>query len=506
MFEQREAAMKSFAFLVLFSATLAAQTEGVVVDAVTGAPLPGTYVSVYGFPPTVTRTDAAGHFTISGGGQLQVARAGYVDGINIAPKTGQETTIRLTPAAVIAGKLEDQDGFPVVGAQVEALQYREMNGELHLQSAVFTPHGPSDDRGEFRIGGVPPGRYYLRVSNGSATNWDRRYPVQYYGGTVEPKDENWIELKTGEQRDKLRIRLIQYDGVSVTGRIEGIPGPNSGQPVMVTLRSDDFAGYFNGSIQNDGTFSISHIVPGQYELVAQNSFGNIQAGTLLAQLPVDVGATGLSGITLSLHTVQAVDVTGSLMVEGGGTLAPMVVMLRNAWGANASAHTQPDGSFVVKGLLPGHYNIQAMVDYPLNATPTETAGVGIATNPLKAMLNDQDVLRKGIDIDSEAVGPLQITLGKTIKLSGMVIDAAGQPVAGTMISLMSDGDIGGGTTDAKGEFQSYLRTPGTYRAYVVTDNDQQFDPDYLKAHEADFPPIKVVAGENPPLILRYTAK
>src|ERR1035441_3591003 len=165
--------MKSLFLIALCQAALTGQTvQGVVVDATTGAPLGGPHVAVYGAKPLVTRTDTGGLFRLERvNGLLQVTRPGYLEASNVRPPAGQDLAIRLTPEAVISGKLEDEDGFPVEGAQVELMGYREINGERRL---VGVRWGRSNDLGEYRVGGVAAGRYYLRVSNGNARNWDNR--------------------------------------------------------------------------------------------------------------------------------------------------------------------------------------------------------------------------------------------------------------------------------------------------------------------------------------------
>jgi hypothetical protein len=163
---RREAAMNGLAFSILFSAALAAQTvQGLVVDAGTGAPLAGAYASVNNGKPLITRTDASGFFRLDGVTvPFQVSRSGYLERTYISPHQGEDLRVRLTPEAAISGTIEDEDGFPVEGAQVEALQYQEVNGDRILQ---VTRVGRSNDLGEYRISGLPADRYYLRATVGN---------------------------------------------------------------------------------------------------------------------------------------------------------------------------------------------------------------------------------------------------------------------------------------------------------------------------------------------------
>src|ERR1017187_463562 len=219
-----------FAMLVLLTAgALTAQTvEGYVFDALTHAPVTGALVSVNsGGLPAVFRTDAGGHFSVpvpSNGSfaHVQIARAGYLSAHRaVRGKPGEAVSglrIDLVPTAVIAGRLTDEDGFPVEGAQVSALRYQMVNGERKLQPASSSP-AQSDDLGEFRIFSLPAGRYCIRASAGDLANWDRRYVPEYVPGVLEPTDDSWIEVKAGEERGGVNLRFTRHEGVTVEGRV-----------------------------------------------------------------------------------------------------------------------------------------------------------------------------------------------------------------------------------------------------------------------------------------------
>jgi hypothetical protein len=64
-------------------------------------------------------------------------------------------------------------------------------------------------------------------------------------------------------------------------------------------------------------------------------------------------------------------------------------------------------------------------------------------------------------------------------------------------------------TDTAGDFQLYPRFAGDYHVYVAASLDQAdslSDPDYINAHRNDFPPLRLVEGQNPPLTLRLPAR
>jgi hypothetical protein len=212
----------------------------------------------------------------------------------------------------------------------------------------------------------------------------------------------------------------------------------------------------------------------------------------------------LRDLVLTLHEVQAVDVPGTVVVDGGGTPGRMSISLRATSGPGVTARSEEDGSFVLKGLLPGHYDMQVIPDFLFSAGTSGLAAQMRSMVATSARLGEKEVLQKGLDVDSQPVGPMKITMGKPITISGKIVDAAGQPVAGQIVFFLSAAATSGTISDAEGTFHAFPRAAGEYHVYALPDQNSVTDPDYLKEHEKDFPVVRVVAGENPPILLRWT--
>jgi protocatechuate 3,4-dioxygenase beta subunit len=136
-----------------------------------------------------TATDVGGSFAMKdidpGKYRLSVNRIGFVageygargplqSGTTLSLARGQHlqgADFRLTPHAVITGRVVDEDGEPVANAQVQAMRYRYTQGRKQLQ-----PFGGSstNDLGEYRMFGLAPGRYYL------SADVPRRHDVRAY--------------------------------------------------------------------------------------------------------------------------------------------------------------------------------------------------------------------------------------------------------------------------------------------------------------------------------------
>ena len=78
---------------------------------------------------------------------------------------GQQLTVamRMTHGAVVAGTLFDSLGRPQPNARVLAVQFRTVAGERQVQFAGNF-NGTTDDRGTYRIYGLPPGEYAIAAS------------------------------------------------------------------------------------------------------------------------------------------------------------------------------------------------------------------------------------------------------------------------------------------------------------------------------------------------------
>jgi hypothetical protein len=510
-----------FAILLLSAAgALAAQTvEGYVFDALTHAPVTGALVYANsGNQPAVSRTDAGGHFSapVSSNGsfaQVEITRAGYLHAHRaVRGKPGEAVPglrIDLFPTAVIAGKLVDEDGFPVEGAQVSALRYQMVNGERKLQA--WSSSTPSDDLGEFRIFSLPAGRYCIRASAYDLANWDRRYVPEYVPGVLEPTDDSWIEVKAGEERGGVNLRFTKHEGVTVEGRLAIPTGVAPGR-MQVLLQQDQFAptGYFGATQTDGGTFRITHVPPGTYKLRAQSAGFPPKAGDFMAEQQLQVGSGDVRDVVLAVREVKPVDISGTVVLEDGGVPRTMLITLFPTTGVSVTVRSDEQGAFNLNGLLPGHYGLVVMADY------AQAAGRSRGANPfpVSAILGEKEVLPVGFDLDGTSPGPLRITLTTRIYMvTGKLLDQAGNPVWGAIVALDSGQPKGQSwiATDDNGAFRLGLTSVGDFHIYVVTDQggsqtDLLRDPDFLKAHERDFAPVHIVEGRNAPLVLRLPAR
>jgi hypothetical protein len=166
-----------FALLLALAAPGSAQTvdkpasvRGVVLDTVTGSPIPRVHVTMRGNANGTQQVYGAmttpdGRFSVDGIAPSQYTftaeRVGYVYAPGAEAATSitlqaddkkTDMTLKLTQTGAITGRVTNSDGQPVEGSSVTA----DGTGGMMV--------GQTDDQGQYRIGGLSPGRYRVRAS------------------------------------------------------------------------------------------------------------------------------------------------------------------------------------------------------------------------------------------------------------------------------------------------------------------------------------------------------
>jgi protocatechuate 3,4-dioxygenase beta subunit len=486
--------------------------EGTVTDQLSGAPLAGARVVLPEMEPgrTLAYGDAAGHFRFdglrAGPHSLMAFRTGYLQAsqpVDVNP--GQNPTrvrISLAPQAVIAGTVEDQDGFPVASASIIVLT-RGAQGEL-----VSASRGgiTSDDHGRFRAAGLAPGSYYLHVEPGMARNWDARYTAVYYPAALKFEDAEAIAVASGQQRAGIVVRLVISGGVRVQGRVDLPPGfavRQSGERAQVKLATVGIPGFGRTTyalLADDGSFTLANVQPGKYRLEPalpppyDRGFTTGPAGVLEPNL--EVGTADITGIVLNVEDTRPVDLPGTVVFEAGTQPAPVIVALMQRDSVQAQTVSQADGSFVLRGVRPGKYRLAATI-------------VGGRARGVSARMGDAGVPYGNLELKGPNPGPLVIAMSSVFaRVEGVIVDAAGQPLSGKFALFRATKPglqpAAMGEADAGGRFSTSLG-PGEYRVWTAS-----AVPAGFWNGAADAPPgqgqlVTVVEGENPPLRLAMPA-
>ncbi len=321
-------ALKHFALLVapvLAIQCQASTLEGVVLENRSTRPLARTQVVLHVLDQSymsrnnAAMTDSAGRFSFRGLApgvyMVSASRAGYADA-NYGQKRWSGSgspivlqsdgkffcEIRLKRLGAVSGEVLDENQVGLPGNTVVAYP---ADREPRVAGSAS-----SDDRGVFRISGLPPGRYYIRTSPQVLVD-SRSLAPTYYGQTSRKADASIVEVALDAETTGVRVEPL-------TGRLGRLSGFVTGGAAAVTLYSD--TGKQQISVPADGRFTFESLAPGDYEILAVGTT-NPQLAAYRKLLLTE----GAQETTLTLAPWPVVHV--SIEEADGGAIDPHTVLL-----------------------------------------------------------------------------------------------------------------------------------------------------------------------------------
>ncbi len=520
----------------LFAGLLAAQTvdpglppagepgaiDGRVVNAVTGEPLKKAAVVLFSLSPSrsgrpvqprTVLSDAEGRFVFHGvaGGDYRVtaSRPGFIDPqmgtyapiVNLNPLQGfRSVVVKLEPLAVVAGKIVDEDGDPIRNATVQLARYRYFEGRRRLSPAGGSAN--TNDRGEYRIFDIMPGRYYLVAHHHQVALWggsSQGFGTSYYPGARQASQASTIEVAAGQELRSVDFRLPLEPLYKLAVRTTPAgPRVNAAAIEIHPLDGEPMFRGFASSVSRrpDGTMEYDRLHAGRYRVTArlQDETAAMLMGVQVVELP------GAAEVLLTLRPPSTVK--GSVTMPAGAR-APIHVFLRSLHGPDGqspNATVQPDSTFQIGGVPPGEYAVRMM-------TPPNLY--------LKAVRQNGEN-RPGfrIDLSSGDGGALELILANdTGSVTGSIaLPSSGllRPYAVVLAPFSADGGAKGLETraDPEGAFTFPPAPPGEYLVAALEEinSGAAEDPDFAKDNEKRGvrvtvrPSARVLVEQRVPLI------
>jgi 5-hydroxyisourate hydrolase-like protein (transthyretin family) len=508
--------------------------SGRAVTAAEGSPLQWARVTLMqehaGRNPLIyaATSDANGHFTLKdvtpGRYNFRATRNGYVsqsyrsdgtgDGAVLSLRPGQDVAdvlFRLISAAVITGRVTNEDGAPMARARVLALR-RSTEEEMIEQGMLMSKKldveavagALTDDRGQYRIFGLEPGEYYLTVTDFSEPDMnlplDQDYFVQkalgsdyapvFFPGVSQLSQAQPIAVGAGEE-SPADVVMRQVKNVEISGHVVG-PQGNRASDVSISLAENEADGYSSvrdTSTDAKGNFTLKSIPPGRYLLLAyQNGHEEgDERNAYHAQQNLEVGSDNIDSIALTLG--GGAKLAGRITVVGPGTVKRdrLFVILNpvdegGSWGG--SGRVKKDGTFEIVDVKEGNYAV-------LVRGPDE----GWFARSIR--LGPEDVLANGLHIEKgSSGGTLEIVVSTgTAVVDGSVVQDD-KPVAGVRVRITLDPETPYNKvlaqsvrTDQNGHFSSQI-APGKYQVVARSSSSNQghtrtSDPSFINLSDHD---------------------
>ena len=441
-----------------------------------------------------------------------------------------EIVLRMPRGAVLSGIVHGYAGEPASRVAVQAMRYAIVEGDRRL-----VPAGNStitDDRGVYRLYGLPPGDYAVQAVGKAVgreaaqelyltTDLDLRYAASqartppprpqtakfaatYFPSATNPSQAAMLTLRAGEERDDIDVQIQLEPTVRVEGMVSpldnGVP-PGTEVILVSTAQSSALHGAVviddRRRVGSDGAFVFPNLGSGIYTLVARAATPQL----MWTSVEVAVSGDPVTGIVLSLQPgmhlsgrVQfARTVQSSTPAMSAVRVALQPVLGPGAVGiAPVPVTPAADGSFTINGVTPGSYRLSASLN-----------GAGSGAGPVigrmdgwvlrSALVGGQDTLDVPITIQpNQDITEAAITfVDRAASLSGTVVDAGGHAVPGFTVVLFPTDQalwmaqarrIKAVRSSTDGAFTIAGLPAGEYVVSVVEDPEpgEWFDPTFLQ--------------------------
>ena len=402
-----------------------------------GTPVAGASVQAYGSDGRTTtgvESDARGRYAIerleAGDYRVRAFKRGFMGGRSgqaqsaidfllsdsepadamVALRSGQAADgvdVTMVRGSAITGTILDEFGEPMQGVAVHAFELRVMGGRMRalaVAAARGVP-GRTDDRGQYRLFGLPAGTYLVQAAPRDALTATSGYVPQFHPGTPIIDLATPTKLAADSTATAVDVTLRP----APVRRIRGMLLDPDGKPVRATLtlkasershalQLEPVTAYANA----DGTFAFNNISPGEY-VVQALATGRTGPSAIVAvarhfvaapvtvagddppplQLKLSLGATLMGRVVyegipepprlgVELQTVSA-DFDRSPMMSGGSTgfiLAPdQTFEYRGVFGPNFLTAQPKNPDWIVKSIT---YQGQDLSDSAFDFGSTET--------------------------------------------------------------------------------------------------------------------------------------
>ena len=530
------------------------------------SPSGGVVVVPKSTPPTLT--DERGRFSFNdvepGTYKVMFSGNGYArqdygqrtsaGGVPMTLAPGQAKTdivMRMMAVAALSGRIRDAVGQPVAGVTVQLFRFTyDETGQRKIQRVTGTR---SDDRGEYRMYYLSPGRYYMSAGNqpgenqqnigvpsgleallfgpgySSANRVAQNYTLMYYPGAPDENSATPIEVQSGADVQGIDVFVNPQQSYRVRGRVvdskTGQPPPNAFVRInvqtpdptnLVSILSRGNANYRPA----DGTFEVQDVSAGAYTLSAslpsppsrppdfenmspaeRNAFFQSQQAVQNA-LPkafatVNVLNADVEGVVLTLGV--SMSLAGRLRVESNALPADAFGFVRVQM-KGGSVPSDP-----VSGGGPQPRPITADGTFRIdNLWPGEyrvsLAGLPPGFYLKEARFADADVLNGPLRLTGPDSQPLDLLISSNVgAIDGVAVDAAGQPMAGAQVVLIPGRSRERSelfrpvTADLNGRFTISSIAPGEYvlAAWEAMEPNAYFDPNSIRQAEGSGKVVRV---------------
>ena len=447
----------------------------------------------------------------------------------------RDVRMEMAPVGTITGRVFDENGKGIGHAAVLAFSemYRGNERVLNIAQVVHT-----DDRGEYRLFSLVPGRYYVaarledpgrRTASVNIVPPGRRGPYEqavspvvtkrilptgelleetlglvYYGGTTDVQRTTPLNLNPGGNLGAVDIPLAagKAKALHIRGKvIDGTTGnPAAGAAVRLIPRT--FSAFMilpNTTTDANGMFDLTGVSPGSYQIYflgAQTPQRPAAPGVppppplppLMTMTPIEVANENIEGVTVTI--VLGSTIAGKVTLEGRQDGDPELTRMQVSLAAQPngvgmvttqSGPVTASGSFSILNVWPADYSV-------------DVTGIPANTYIKSIRMANRDLLGENLRIPVQDPGTIEILIGTDAgTLTGQVVNDRQVASSNVKVALVPDLPLRrrgrlykSAATDLSGSFRLTAIAPGDYKifAWEEVDDGAWRDAEFIRIDEA----------------------
>ena len=516
--------------------------SGSVEDSVSHQPLDGFNVTLNPGQKAVV-SDAKGNFEfkdidpgtyrVAAWLQLQASSQKFVSLTCSQDLSG--IRLQVDPVSTIVGTVMDENGEPVMGAEVDLVAGDYFRGKLRY---ILVSSATANDKGEYLLNRVRPGHKYLVYASRREQRLDATSKVPanpklrkkvfepaFFGGADRPEGAQAIIARPGERKEGVDFKLRRTQGWCIDGIIRD--GPEPAEALFEIVESQPHSGFSpsadggmskigpSGHTGKDGKFRVCDLHPGEYSITTivfspQDSGPKIPAMFAVTEASITDGDLH----DLKMTPLPRIPISGEAVWDGPAPARPEQGEIhlyvnpigRAGWQGEHewfNAKSQIPGQFSFPGLFMDQYNIRIW-------------GVPTDSYLKEATYSGTSMLTAPIVPGSRGNSTMRIVLARDGGLiQAKVVDKDGQPMPDTSLVIFP-ADVGSpplladslirASTDQNGAYTSARLAPGKYTV-IATDSIVDFSADCIDklwAARSKAEPIELAANGTASVTLQLT--
>jgi hypothetical protein len=452
--------------------------------------------------------------------------------VSVDGTSNAEVQVRARRGGSITGKVTYTDGDPAVNAMVSLLLKKGKQFVPYFAGGFDGGAVVTDDRGVYRLFGLPPGEYVIGVGEvtqrvveseegggGYSSNYGT-LSATFYPSVTSKTASTPVAVEAGQETSNINITIAERSLHKISGTIRA---RRDGQIITLANISIMNKQELDGGMNNLGTQSVNvdaqgrwyfdDVPDGEYVIIVNPIQDELrEARTRAAQgvrtqgfveKRMDVVVAGVDVTGLTIEVTQGARISGTVVVEGGKPLPQNVIVFtkdasspdssfRN--GRSAQAQAKPDGTFTMESVPEGILSVLASVA-PGGKYFTKAVTSGGA-----------DLLRDPLNVEDEVeIKDVRITISAEVAtLSGRLLSAEnGKAMRGVGIMLIPAdpetmrvfGARAYGASSPDGTY-TLSGAPGDYLAIVWRQSDGAYNPELIKARAQNAPRVTLQPNER----------